>query len=127
MELIVIVVALALLEYMYFSFQVGNGRAKYDVPAPAVSGNPIWERLYRVQLNTVEQLIVFLPAIWLFGTYVSAPLGAGLGLIFVIGRFIYFNSYVKDPASRTIGFVMGFLANVVMVVGALIGAMMRLL
>lgn len=127
MELVVIVIVLALVEYMYITFQVGAGRAKYDVPAPAISGHPTFERLYRVQLNTVEQLVIFLPAIWLFGTFVSAPIAAGIGGVWIVGRFLYFRSYVKDPASRTVGFVMGFLCNVVLLVGSVIGAAMQLL
>ena len=78
MELVAIVIAVALLEYMFIALQVGRGRAQYAVPAPAVTGHPIFERLYRVQLNTLEQLIVFVPSIWLFGTYVSAPAAAAM-------------------------------------------------
>ena len=126
MELVVIVVALALLEYMYISFQVGSARGKYDVPAPAISGHPTFERLYRVQMNTVEQLIVFLPSVWFFGVYVSAPVAAGLGVVFIIGRFLYLTSYVKDPEKRTAGFALTFLPNAILVLGALIGAALTL-
>ena len=72
MELPAIVTLIALLEYLFFAFKVGFSREKYNVIAPAVSGNPIWERLYRVQQNTLEQLIVFLPALWFF-SILSAP------------------------------------------------------
>lgn len=126
MELVVVVIALALIEYMYITMQVGFGRGKYDVPAPAISGNPTWERLYRVQMNTVEQLIIFVPSVWFFGTYVSAPIAAGIGVVFIVGRFLYFTSYVKDPEKRTVGFVMGFASNVTLVLGSLIGAALRL-
>lgn len=122
MALVVIVVALALLEYIFLSMQVGMGRGKYDVPAPAISGHPTFERLYRVQMNTLEQLIVFLPSIWLFATYVSANWAAALGVLFIVGRFVYFKNYVKDPEKRTIGFLLTFSANVIMLIGALIGA-----
>jgi glutathione S-transferase len=125
MHLIAIVIAIALLEYYYITFQVGSGRAKYGVPAPAISGDPTFERLYRVQMNTVEQLVVFLPAIVFFGYYVSAPVGAGVGLVFVLGRALYFISYVKDPEKRTTGFLLTFLANMVLVVGGLIGAALQ--
>ena len=127
MELVVIVVVVALLEYIYLSFQVGQGRGKYEVPAPAISGHPVFERLYRVQMNTLEQLIVFLPAIWLFGTYVSAEVAAALGVVFIVGRFVYLTSYVKDPEKRTGGFLLTFASNVILLLGALVGAVSKLL
>lgn len=125
MELVAIVVALALLEYMFFALQVGRGRGKYGVAAPAISGHPTFERLYRVQLNTLEQLIVFVPAVWLFATFVSAPTAAAVGLVFVVGRALYYSGYVKDPAKRGPGFLLGFVANVVLVLGSLIGAALQ--
>ncbi len=127
MELPAIVSLLALLEYMFFAFRVGMSRSKYGVPAPAVSGNPEWERIFRVQQNTLEQLIIFLPALWVFSTYVSPAIGAGVGMLFVIGRPIYYRSYVSNPESRTVGFVLGFLANVVLVLGGIGGAVRSLL
>lgn len=126
MEYVAIVTALALLVYMYMAFQVGAGRGKYNVEAPAISGNPTWERLYRVQTNTVEQLVVFLPALWIFA-YLGNPIwAAAIGSVFVIGRVIYMVTYVQDPARRTIGFLLGFLANAVLVIGVLVQAVRAL-
>ena len=127
MELPAIVTALALFEYMFFTFRVGTSREKYGVAAPATTGNPEWERMFRVQQNTLEQLMIFLPALWLFSSFVSPAIGALIGLGFVVGRPIYWNSYIKEPSSRTMGFLFGFLANVLLLLGGLGGAVMSLL
>ena len=127
MELPAIVTLIALLEYMFFSFRAGAGRATYGVEAPATAGSADWERLHRVHQNTLEQLIVFLPALWIFSHYWSPTVGAAIGAVFVIARPVYAAAYVRNPPSRTAGFVAGFLANVVLVVGALIGAIMNAL
>jgi len=100
LEIIAIITVVALLEYMVFSFQVGAARGKYDVPAPATTGNEIFERLNRVQQNTLEQLIVFLPTLWIFALHTSVTGAAILGTLFIIGRAIYAITYVAD-FSRT--------------------------
>ena len=123
MELVAVVIALALLEYIYISFQVGAARGKYGVPAPAVVGNEIFERTFRVHQNTMEQLVVFVPAIVMFGLYLSPAAAAGIGVVFLVGRLVYLRSYVKDPDSRTVGFLLGFASNVVLLVGGLVGAL----
>ena len=123
MALIGIVIGLALLEYFATVFLCGKARARYGITAPATTGDPTFERYFRVQQNTMEQLIIFLPAILLFGAYVNQPIGAGLGLVFILGRGLYARGYYRDPAERGIGFGLSVLSNLVLALGGLIGAL----
>ncbi|MGH8317148.1 MAG: MAPEG family protein [Steroidobacteraceae bacterium] len=122
MALVNLVVALALLQFFVFATAVGRAREKYKVAAPATTGNEMFERYYRVQMNTLELLIMLVPAIWMFGFYVSVYVAAALGVIFIIGRVIYFFSYVRDPKKRSLGFGLSAGPTVVLVIGAVIGA-----
>jgi glutathione S-transferase len=121
-----IVTALALLQFVWFGMQVGGARGKYGVKAPAVTGNEIFERHFRVQQNTLELLVMFIPGLYLFGHYFNPLWAAALGVVYLIGRQIYSMSYVKDPASRSAGYGLSFLPALILVVGGLIGAGMRL-
>ncbi len=127
MELIAIVTGLAVLQCFFFAFQVGQARQKHGINAPAISGNPEFERAFRIHTNTIEQLVVFLPGLWMFGYYVNAQVGAGIGLLFIIGRFVYRSAYLGNPKNRAAGFGIGALTMVVLVVGGMIGAAMKLL
>ncbi|HWM70818.1 MAG TPA: MAPEG family protein [Steroidobacteraceae bacterium] len=117
-----IVIGLALVEFLYFVLAVAGARGRYKVAAPAVSGNEIFERYLRVQMNTLEQLIVFIPSIVLFGQYLSPYVAAALGAVFLIGRIVYFVSYIKDPKKRELGFILSFAPTVALLGGALFGA-----
>lgn len=123
MELVAMITILALGQFVLFSVQVGSMRGKHGVKAPAVSGHPDFERMFRIQQNTLEQLVVFVPALWIFAQYVNPLWAAGLGLVFIIGRFIYRSSYLKDPASRGMGFTITFLPTAVMLVWGLIAVL----
>ena len=122
MALVNLIVALALLQFFAFATAVGRAREKYNVAAPATTGNEVFERYFRVQMNTLELLVMFVPGIWMFGFYVSANVAAGLGAIYIIGRGVYFFSYVKDPKKRSLGYGLSAAPVAVLVVGALIGA-----
>jgi glutathione S-transferase len=122
MHWIATVVLLALLEYFAFVFLVGRARGKYGIKAPAITGHPVFERTFRVQQNTLELLIIFVPAIVLFGSYVSWRWGSLLGLLFILGRAAYAAGYIAAPEKREIGASVSFAANTVLLVGALYGA-----
>lgn len=121
MHLVAIVILLALLEFVAFGMLVARARGTYGVKAPAIGGHEVFERYFRVHYNTMELLVVFVPAIWLFGLYVSPYWGAGLGAVYLAGRVVYLRSYVADPAQRSMGFGMSMLPTLALLVGALLG------
>lgn len=120
MEAIAIVTILALAQFILFSIQVGSLRGKHKVTAPAVSGHTEFERMFRIQQNTMEQLVVFLPALWIFGRFVNPLWGAGFGLVFIAGRFVYRAAYLKDPGARGPGFTISFLPTAIMLTWSLL-------
>jgi glutathione S-transferase len=122
MPYLVLVTALALLQFLYFGIQVGRARGRYGVAAPATTGNEHFERHFRVQMNTLEQLVMFLPSLWVFGSYVSPYWAAPLGLVFVIGRGVYAFSYVHNPKSRSAGFMLSALPTLTMLIWAAVAA-----
>jgi glutathione S-transferase len=122
MSLVYIVMGLALLQYLYFGMAVGGARGRYGVKAPATTGHEVFERYFRVQMNTLELLVVLIPALGMFAFYVSQRWAAGLGGVYLIGRFLYFFSYVKDPAKRSAGFGLSFLPIAVLLLGGIGGA-----
>ena len=127
MTLVNLVLMLALLEFVVILMAVGRARDTYKVPAPATTGNEVFERYCRVQNNTLEQLIIFVPALVTFAYYTHYPLiAAGLGVLFVIGRWIYFTGYVKDPKARSAGFLISFVPNMILLLGGLIGCIVGL-
>ena len=122
MEVVAVVIVLALLEYVVFAMLVGRARGKYGVKAPAVSGHEMFDRYFRVHQNTLELLVAAIPAMWLYGTYVSTTWAAILGLVYVAGRIAYLIGYVADPAKREIGFALSVVPVIVLLLGALWGA-----
>jgi uncharacterized membrane protein YecN with MAPEG domain len=117
-----IVTALALLQFIVFGFRVGRARGLYQVAAPAIAGHEIFERLFRVQQNTLEQLIAFLPGLYLFAHYLSPLWAAALGVVYLIGRELYAYAYAKDPAKRETGFTLTAVPVAILLLGGLIGA-----
>jgi uncharacterized MAPEG superfamily protein len=117
-----IVIVLALVEFFYFSLEVAKARGRYNVPAPATTGNEIFERYFRVHMNTLELLVMFIPAILLFAHYLNPYVAAGLGVVFLIGRLLYLFAYVKDPKKREVGFALSVVPILILILGAIVGA-----
>jgi glutathione S-transferase len=126
MPYVQIVTALAVLQFVVFGFRVGAARERYGVKAPAIAGNETFERLFRIQMNTLEQLIVFLPGLYLFARYFSPYVAAALGVVYLLGRELYAFTYVRDPSKRSVGYGVTFLPIVILVLGGLIGAVRAL-
>jgi glutathione S-transferase len=126
MAWVTIVAMLALLEYFYFSIAVGQARGKYGVKAPATTGNEIFERYHRVHQNTMEQLVIFLPGLYAFASLVSPTWAALLGVVFIVGRAVYFNLYIGNPDKRGPGVLISLLATAVLIIGSIVGAIMAL-
>ncbi len=122
MALVNLVIVMALLQFFAFGAAVGKARGTYRVAAPATTGHEMFERYYRVQMNTLELLVMLLPALWLFAYYLSPATAAGLGVLYLIGRLVYFVSYVKDPKTRSLGFALSSGPILLLMLGALYGA-----
>ncbi len=121
MEYAILIILIALLQYIFFTGRVGFTRGKCGVHAPKTVGDETWERFFRVQQNTMEQLVIFIPGMVLFSVYVSQIWVLLPGILFVIGRQIYSHLYIKNPASRGPGMVLSFFSNIALVLGGLIG------
>ncbi|NWH08913.1 MAG: MAPEG family protein [Alphaproteobacteria bacterium] len=121
-----IVTCLALGLYFYMGLRVGQARTAYDIKAPATTGHPVFERLFRIQMNTLEWLIIFLPSLWLFSAFVSPWIAALLGLVWIAGRYLYMEGYAQAPEERGTGFIIQGIATGLLFLGAFIGAIIAL-
>lgn len=120
------VTVLAVIFYMVTAWRAGTMRERHGIAAPAVSGHPLFERAYRVQMNTLEAMPVFLPLLWLAAYFFPrVPLLApALGLVWIIGRIVYMKAYMADPAKRSVGFTISALASIALLLLAIAGIVM---
>jgi glutathione S-transferase len=114
---LVTVFALAL--YFMLTINVGRARAKYGVPVPQMTGNPDFERVVRVHYNTLEQLIFFLPLLWIFSLYINPIWGSAIGAVWVVGRVIYAWGYYQEAGKRAPGFAIASLSGLILLMGSL--------
>jgi glutathione S-transferase len=122
-----LVTILALLLFVVVTINVGRARAKYGVKAPEVSGNIDFERVLRVQQNTLEQLTLFLPALWIFATFGSPIAAAILGLVWIGGRILYAWGYYQASEKRGPGFAVSLLATMILLLGSIVGIGLQLI
>lgn len=120
-QLVGIVTVLSLALYVYMGIRVSQARQKYGVKAPAVTGNEEFERIFRVQANTNEWLVIFLPSLWLFATFVHDYIAAILGIVWIVGRYVYMEGYAEAAEKRSAGFGIQALATLILLLGTLVG------
>ncbi|MBS0580337.1 MAG: MAPEG family protein [Proteobacteria bacterium] len=121
-----LVLALSLLQFFFFCMAVGKARGTYKIAAPATTGHAVFERYFRVQMNTLELMVVFVPALVLFAHYVSAAWAAGIGAVYLLGRILYFRAYVRDPGSRSWGYGLSAAPTLALLLGGLVGVVLAL-
>lgn len=121
-----LITLLAIVVYFIASMGVGRARYTYKIAAPATTGHDAFERHFRVQMNTLEWMPIFLPSLWIFASYWGDALAAGIGAVWVVARVLYMNGYVRDAKSRGAGFALQALAALVLLIGALAGVVLQL-
>jgi glutathione S-transferase len=121
-----LVTCLTILAYFFIIFRVGKARATFGIKPPATTGNPDFERVFRVQMNTLEWMVVFLPSLWLFAIYISDPIAAVLGLVWIVGRMLYLTGYSQAANKRELGFMIQGGATALLWLGTLGAIIWRL-
>jgi glutathione S-transferase len=121
-----LVTCLAVLFYFVTSAGVARARIRYGVKLPAISGNLDFERVFRVQMNTLEWMPIFLPSLWLFAIYVSDWIAAVVGMVWIVGRIAYMIGYRQSVPRRSPGFFIQSAAAAVLLFGAIIAIVWRM-
>jgi glutathione S-transferase len=122
-----VVTLLALIFYCWIGFRVAQARVRFGVKAPATTGNPDFERVFRIQMNTLEWMPIVLPAIWLAAIYVSDIGAALLGVVWIAGRVLYMRGYTAAAEKREPGFFVQAIAAGLLWLAALIGVLASML
>jgi glutathione S-transferase len=122
-----LITSLALVLYMVLTINVGRARVKFDVQPPNTTGNPNFERVLRVQQNTLEHMLPFLTALWLFSLLVDPKIGAALGGVWILGRIFYAWGYYQEAKKRGPGFGIAILAQLSLILGSVYGAIMNVM
>lgn len=126
-HLVALVAILSLVLYLYMGIRVGQARQKHDIKAPAIHGHPDFERAFRVQQNTLEWLVIYLPSLFLFSTFIHDYIAAALGVVWIVGRYVYMEGYMEAAEKRSAGFGIQALATLALLLGSLIGIVWNML
>jgi glutathione S-transferase len=116
-----IVTLLVVAFYFFIATRVAAAHIKFGVKLPAMSGHPDFERIYRVQMNTLEWMPIFLPLLWLSAIYFSDLASAAVGFLWVVGRILYFRGYSAAVEKRFLGFLIQATACILLFIGAVTG------
>src|SRR5882672_12143872 len=122
-----LVTCLAILFYFFTTIRFSKARTAFGIKVPAISGNPDFERVFRVQMNTLEWMPIFLPSLWLFAIYISDPIAAAIGLVWIAGRILYMTGYSQAANKRGRGFGIQASAAIILWAGALGAIVWRLI
>ena len=114
-----LITLLAALTYAFMSTQVSRARVKFGVKLPATTGDPDFERIHRVHMNTLEWMPIFLPSLWLFAIYINDAAAAAIGAVWIIGRIIYMIGYTRSVPGRGPGFAIQSTAAIALWLGAI--------
>jgi glutathione S-transferase len=127
MNWVMLVTILALILFSVVTINVGRARAKSGIKPPQMSGDPEFERVLRVQQNTLEQLVLFLPALWIFAIVANPIAAAILGTVWILGRILYAWGYYQAAEKRGPGFGVSLLTTIVLLLGSLTGIVLQLI
>jgi glutathione S-transferase len=125
MNYVHIVAVLAIIQFFYFGIMVGRARTQFGIKAPATHGHEMFDRAFRVHMNTLEQLIAFLPALLIASVYWPNAVIAGVGSVYLLGRFLFGRTYIVDPAKRGPGFLLTVLPTFILLIASVVGAIIR--
>lgn len=121
MNYVDLVAVFAVIQLVFFGVLVGRARGQYGVVAPAVTGHEMFERAYRVQMNTLELMVAFLPSLFIAARYWPQSYVAIAGVVYLVGRLIYWRSYTAAPKTRGLGFMLSTLPILALLIGSLVG------
>ncbi len=127
MQYVELTAVIAVLQLLFFGAMTGKARRESGLKAPAMTGHKTFERMYRVQVNTLEVIVVLLPCLFIAAKYWPQPLVAGLGIIYIIGRFAYWRGYISSPEKRTIGFLLSIVPTILLAILAITGILISLI